>query len=313
MREATVWSVAVNGVMAGCRPQYMPILVAIAEILSDPAMNAQDFGSTTGYDPYIILSGPIARQLGFESGVALLRGGDEANSTVSRFQRLYLRNISGFVPGGSDKGCFGRMWTPVLVEDEVNSPWAPFRVSMGYGHNSNIVAINGVHSMTWHYEVPLTTAETMIDGIAYRLTVEPVMGVLVRPTARPMLVISPIIANKLAGKYTKERVQELLFEKARISLRDYERQINMQLMPGAKPRTVDAEVTAGNLPAVFSGTEPNRMVPMYMQASDLWILVMGDYLRNRMFATNPSGTARPTIREIKLPANWNELVPKLLD
>ena len=85
---ATVWKVAVNGVMAGCRPEYMPVLVAIAEAISVPRFGIENVGSTVGLTPLIILNGPIIKELGFNSGQGVLRPQAQANITVSRFLRL---------------------------------------------------------------------------------------------------------------------------------------------------------------------------------------------------------------------------------
>ena len=115
---ATVHNVAVNGVMAGCRPEYMPVLVAIAEVLADPAYGVEHSGDTTGGDALVVLSGPAVSALGFNCEEAALRDGYRANTSVGRFLRLLLRNVAGFLPGGADKSTFGHTWRVVLAEHE---------------------------------------------------------------------------------------------------------------------------------------------------------------------------------------------------
>ena len=115
---ATVHNVAVNGVMAGCLPEYMPVLVAIAEVLADPAYGVEHSGDTTGGDALIVLSGPAVSMLGFNCEEAALRDGYRANTSVGRFLRLCLRNVAGFLPGGADKSTFGHTWRVVLAEHE---------------------------------------------------------------------------------------------------------------------------------------------------------------------------------------------------
>ncbi|MGZ5127779.1 MAG: UGSC family (seleno)protein, partial [Burkholderiales bacterium] len=104
-REATVWNIAVTGVMAGCRPEYMPLLIAVVEAVTDPEFRVQDAGSTPGWEPLITVSGPIVNDLDFNSGASVMRVGRRANSTVGRFLRLILRNMAGFrfAPGAGDK------------------------------------------------------------------------------------------------------------------------------------------------------------------------------------------------------------------
>src|SRR5947208_252672 len=107
-RDATVASVAVNGVMAGCKPEHMPVLVAIVECLCDPAFRIEDAGSTPGWEPLVLVSGPLARKLDFNSGTGAMRVGRRANASVGRFARLYMRNIAGLriPPGVTDQAGF---------------------------------------------------------------------------------------------------------------------------------------------------------------------------------------------------------------
>jgi len=91
-RAATIWSVAVNGVMAGCRPEYMPILIAAIEAMCDPEYGVEHSGNTPGGDTLIILNGPIIKQLGFNYTQGAMRDGFLPNTAVGRFWRLYLRN-----------------------------------------------------------------------------------------------------------------------------------------------------------------------------------------------------------------------------
>jgi hypothetical protein len=105
-RRATVWNVAVNGVMAGCRPEYMPILVAVVEAMADPRYGVEHSGNTPGAETLIILNGPLIKELGFNYEQGALRDGIQANTTIGRFWRLYLRNVAGFLHHRTDKGTF---------------------------------------------------------------------------------------------------------------------------------------------------------------------------------------------------------------
>ncbi|MCC7487436.1 MAG: hypothetical protein IT529_20885, partial [Burkholderiales bacterium] len=106
-RAATLWSIAVNGVMAGCRPEYMPVLVALVEAMCDPAYGVEHSGNTPGADTLVIVNGPIIRQLGFNYEQGALRDGFLPNTSIGRFWRLALRNIAGFLPRKNDKATFG--------------------------------------------------------------------------------------------------------------------------------------------------------------------------------------------------------------
>ena len=117
-RAATIWSIAVNGVMAGCRPEYMPVLVALVEAMADPYYGVEHSGNTPGGETLIILNGPIIKELGFNYTQGVMRDGFLPNTSIGRFWRLYLRNVAGFLPHKNDKATFGNTWRVVVAENE---------------------------------------------------------------------------------------------------------------------------------------------------------------------------------------------------
>ena len=117
-RSATPWNVAVNGVMAGCRPEYMPVLMALAEAMADPEYGVEHSGNTPGAETLITINGPIIKQLGFNYEQGAMRDGFLPNSSIGRFWRLYLRNVAGFLLHQNDKGTYGNTWRVVLAENE---------------------------------------------------------------------------------------------------------------------------------------------------------------------------------------------------
>ena len=136
-REATVWNVAVNGVMAGCRAEYMPILLAVVEVICTPEYKVEDAGSTPGWESLIVLSGPIIQELGFNSGQGVMRVGRQPNTSIGRFLRMFIRNVAGFThgPEGADKGSIGQSFLVVLAEDEdtvAELGWQPYSVDRGF-------------------------------------------------------------------------------------------------------------------------------------------------------------------------------------
>ena len=117
-RAATVWSVAVNGVMAGCRPEYMPVVVALIEAMGDPNYGVEHSGNTPGGETLITINGPLAAQLRFNDKQGVLRDGFQPNTSVGRFWRLALRNLAGFLLHKNDKCTFGNTWRVVMAENE---------------------------------------------------------------------------------------------------------------------------------------------------------------------------------------------------
>jgi hypothetical protein len=148
-REATVWSIAVNAVMAGCRPEYMPTLVAVVECLADPGFRLCDAGSTPGWEPLVILSGPVVRDLNFNVGAGAARIGRRANSTVGRFTRLYMRNVGGLLtpPGSTDQAAFGYNFHVALAENEDvlhEIGWPTLREDEGFPDTVSTVSVQSV-------------------------------------------------------------------------------------------------------------------------------------------------------------------------
>jgi hypothetical protein len=315
-REATIWSIAVNGVLAGCRPEYMPVLVAIVEVLADPRYGVQESGSTSGWAPIIVLNGPIIGQLDFNNNTGVLRVGRQANTTVGRFLRLYLRNVPGFVPGILDMGQFGRPNYPVLAENEASSPWEPLSVTRGYKPGVNTVTIASVGTMSFALDYPGTTAETTLNMLANQLKPfflgADLLNLTFGPEFYPMLVLAPMLAVQMSdGGYSKEDVQEYLYENMKISARDFDYYNNIRKVT---PTTACDLVKAGKLPAQYClSADPNRMVPLFHSPNELQIIVAGTEGRNRAFAMwNLGRQGLTTSKEITLPANWDELLLELL-
>ena len=136
-REATIWNIAVNGVMAGCRPEYMPLLIATVEAITDPFFHLEDGGATPGWEPLIIVNGPIVKDLDFNSGSGVMSVGRQANTSIGRFLRLYMRNVAGqrIPPGDTDKARIGYTFNVAMAENEdaVNEiGWALFSADRGF-------------------------------------------------------------------------------------------------------------------------------------------------------------------------------------
>ncbi len=143
-RAVTVWATAVNGVMAGCRAEYMPVLVALAEAMCDPDYGVEHSGNTPGAETQIVLNGPIIKQLKFNYEQGALRDGFQANTSVGRFWRLALRNMAGFLPHKTDKGTFGNTFRVVLAENEdalAAIGWPSNAEDMGFKTGDNTVTI----------------------------------------------------------------------------------------------------------------------------------------------------------------------------
>ena len=134
-RAITVEKVAINAVMAGCRPEYLPVVLAAVEASCSRESNPHGpTGSTGGAGLLLIVNGPPGRKLGFNSGGNVLGQGTRANATVGRALRLVLMNCAGSIPGQADRSTLGHAgkYSWCIAEDESDTRWDPLHVTLGY-------------------------------------------------------------------------------------------------------------------------------------------------------------------------------------
>jgi len=311
-REATVWNVAVNGVMAGCRPEYMPVLVAIVEALADSNFGHEHLGHTPGTEILVTINGPIIKELGFNSGQGALRVGFQANTSIGRFVRLYLRNVAGFIPHKTDKATFGGTWRVVLAENEdaVNEAgWQPMSVDQGFRKGENVVTLNSCTSTDSVFNVGDSTAEAVLDKLAARLVDIQLhlfsLG-FVGQGVRPQILLSPCLAGIIArGGFSKARMKQYLHRKAVFPARRFEL---------LKPElgSFCENVRKGVLPEYYCrNSDPDRLVPLLLEPDDLLITVSGDPERDNCLICAQNGfIGYPTSKRIELPANWGTVAER---
>jgi hypothetical protein len=146
---ATYENIAVNAVLAGCRPEYMPVLVAQVRAGVRPEYNLNGISTTTGSSaPLTIVNGPIRETIGLNSGRGLLGPGWQANATIGRAFRLLMINVGGAAPGSVSKSVMGTpgRYTFCIAENEENSPWEPLHVTRGFAAESSTVTMMGIMS-----------------------------------------------------------------------------------------------------------------------------------------------------------------------
>jgi hypothetical protein len=309
-RAATIWSIAVNGVMAGCRPEYMPVLIALVEAMVDPYYGVEHSGNTPGGETLIVLNGPIIKQLGFNYTQGVMRDGFLANTSVGRFWRLYLRNVAGFLPHKNDKATFGNTWRVVVAENEdvvKELGWEPNSVDMGYAAGDDTVTISrftgGNHISSLSGSTPEEMMPYLADGVVRQyswqimFTVGQGMG-----TLRPLILLGPIIARTIAGwGWSKQDLKRYLYDHARLPAQQYERILRDWTM---KPTwNLEDEVRLGRVPKVFfESSDPNRMVPLVWDPDDYMIVVTGDPARNSAYVFAHNGVlGYPVAKKIDVP------------
>jgi hypothetical protein len=319
-RAVTIWAVAVNGVMAGCRPEYMPILIALAEAMSDPIYGVEHSGNTPGAETLIILNGPIIKDLGFNYQQGVLRDGFMPNTSVGRFWRLALRNMAGFLLHKTDKGSFGNTFRVVLAENEdslAKMGWPSNAADMGFATGDNTVTISRMTSGGVIVSVTGSKPEQMMpylaDGVAKETSWEIVftVGGLTFGTLRPVLILTPILAETIArAGWSKDDVKRYLFDHARHPA--WRVESITETWADFPIGSLKHQVNLGRLPRAFAESDdPNRLVPIAMTPDDFMVLVSGDPLRTNAYTFAHNGyLGFPTAKKIKLPDDWAERIAK---
>lgn len=323
-RETLVWHVAVNGVMAGCPPEFMPILIAYTKTLADPNYR-RTLSSTHAWTPYAWVNGPVARQLEIDSGQGLIS--ESKNAVLGRFINLAMLNLGGYYVKQDRMGTFGYLMPWVMAEDEeacLKIGWKPYHVQQGYNLNEN--TLTGGSALLWGNNLTPAThhPEKIMQLIAWDVVEKQQFATgSGNPFVHRTLMITEYVARDLARGYqTKEKLEEALIATARRPA--YQRAYaNYWANPGSafdpkkypferhfKKIIKDEKAELTELPPWFpkvQGMEKMHTVPV-MKKGMTSILIMGDPDRNKV-QSMPGGSF-VTIK-IGLPSNWDELMAEL--
>jgi len=142
--ECTVEKVAVNAVLAGCKPEYLPVVLTTVEAACTDEFNIHGLLATTYFSgPVVIVNGPVADAIGMNSGINALGQGNRANATIGRALQLVVRNVGGGRPGEIDRATLGNpgKYTFCFAEDEESSPWEPLHAERGLPADSSAVTL----------------------------------------------------------------------------------------------------------------------------------------------------------------------------
>lgn len=320
-RNTTAWHVAVNGVMAGCKPEYMPVLIALTEALGAPEFR-RTLASTHGWMPYCWLNGPVARQLGLACGQGEISG--EANVAIGRFMDLALMNLAGYYAGENRMGTFGYPMPWCMVEDEaacLRIGWQPYHVRQGFSVNDNALTV--ASALLWGNNMaPSTTdPQKIMELLAWDMSerCQFALGSGRQYTHRTVLITEPVARNLAEAYPTPEQLEAALVATARRPLKE-RTFASYYANPGSAPdrkhpirnyrghlaRTEEAEWTPA--PAWYDTPEKRMQTIPTVKKEMTAFLVTGDASRNKV-QTMPGG-GFVTV-EIRLPENWDRLMADL--
>ncbi|MDY4967131.1 MAG: hypothetical protein SO094_02025 [Prevotella sp.] len=318
-RSTTTWHVAVNACMAGCKPEYMPILIAMTKALGSGDFR-RTLGSTHAWVPYAWLNGPVARQLGMSSGQGEINS--QANMALSRFLTLALMNLAGYYVGQNRMGTFGYLQPWCLVEDEEachRVGWQTWHEQEGYNINDNTVTLTS--ALMWGNNMapstidPERVMQLMTWDISERCQFA--LGSGKQFTNRVVMMTEPV-ANLLKDGYpTIEQLENALVNNSRRPA--YERAFaNYYANAGGRKdggehsfqqylRYIISTESGDETPTpVWYDTKSETMTTVpTMQKGTTAFLVTGDSSRNKV-QTMPGGGFSAI--SIDLPSNWDSLM-----
>lgn len=215
--DCTIHAAAVNAVMAGCLPEYFPVIVAALEAMAEQAFNFHgSTASTGGSAPLLIVSGPVVDEIGMNAGVNLFGPGNRANATIGRAVRLILLNVFKMVPGISDKSTQGHpgKYSFCIAERADKNPWPALHEELGYPDGVSSVTVyagSGFLNIENHGgNTPEAILITVADAMANYGCIS---------LGQSVVVLSPEHAEIVAGTgWNKQQVQCYLFEHANRSI-----------------------------------------------------------------------------------------------
>ncbi|MBI4312015.1 MAG: hypothetical protein HY681_09555 [Chloroflexi bacterium] len=279
--DATVEKLAINAVMAGCLPKYLPVIVAACEAMADPSFNLYAVQATThSCAPLVVVNGPIRARLGLNSTAGAFGPGWRANATIGRATRLVLLNVGGGFPGIGDMSTQGApsKYSFCVAENEEENPWEPLHVERGFLPEQSAVTVFACeppHNINDHSGRSAADILTIVAGaIAVTGANNAYTG------GETLLALGPEHAATIAKDgFKKNDVREWLHRKAVVPLERY---------------------TQDTLLERFQRI-PDGPVPMVRSPEDLAIIVLGGPGKHSSWLPTFGGTTRSATRLIKEP------------
>ena len=250
----TAEKVAINAVMAGCRPEYMPVVVAAVEGIADPRWGYHGPATSTGgAGVLMIVNGPIGRALEFNSGDNLFGPGWRANATVGRAVRLVMRNVIGTLPGKLDRGTLGHpgKYSYVIAENETESPWTPLHVERGCRPEQSAVTVMAALAPHQFYNQLSSTAAGILTTLCDTMR-------------NPGMAGQPNYCVVLAGEHmrtiaadgwSKADIRAFVFENSKSSIAHFKR--------------------TGRAPGPVKPEDESTMRPIVMTPEDILVVAAG--------------------------------------
>jgi hypothetical protein len=284
--DATPLRLAANAVMAGCRPEYFPLFMLAIEAMCEEPFNLYGIQATTHLcAPLVIVNGPVASELGINSGHNAFGPGTQSNATIGRAIRLALVNIGGAIPGAGDMSTFGApsKFSYCVAENEKDSPWEPLHVERGFDAAATTVTVVGAecpHNVNDHESL---SAEGILTTIAGTMATTGNNDVFYE--AQPLVVMGPEHAKTVAQGFSKAEAKRFLQEHARIPMNRFSKE-NIERR------------FKGTLKARYGDSPLDTPIPIVQRAEDIIIAVVGGAGKHSAFIPT-FGATKSVTRALK--------------
>jgi hypothetical protein len=275
--EVTWRDIAINAVLAGCKPHDLPVVGAAVQAMAGPEFNLLGIATTTGSaTTCVIVNGSVVRELGMNCGTNAFGPGNRANATIGRAVRLTLQNAGGARPGETDMATLGQpgKYTFCFAENEMESPWAPLHVERGFERDASVVTVVGVSGTIEVVDSESNTAAQLSQTFAQSMLIAGNVGSAgLLGGGEPLIVMPPEHAHVFAANGgTKADAKAAIFERALLAID--------RLSPPLRAR------------AEAAGAAADGFLRVAKSADDVMIVVAGGVGRKGAYLPTWSGTTK---------------------
>jgi hypothetical protein len=262
LAPATVEKIAINAVMAGCKPDYLPVVIAAVEAICTDEFNMHGVLATTHFPtPVIIVNGPIRDRIGMNYRMNCLGQGNRANATIGRAVQLVVRNVGGGRPGEVDRAALGQpgKYTLCFAEFEERSNWPPLHVERGFAPGESTVTVFAGGAPTGFVDQLARGAREL--ATSYGLALAPVSHPKHYNYGEVVVVVPPEHVDTFAKDgWTKEQVRE---------------QIQRATLRPVRELVRDAECAEGIPEAAAQKLGLDTLLPKFADAKNIILVVAG--------------------------------------
>ena len=287
--RATWQAIAINAVMAGCRPQYLPVVAAAVDAMAEPEFNLIGISTTTGSaSTLVIVNGPVAQRIGMNAGGNALGPGNHANATIGRAVRLVLQNVGGARAGEIDMATLGQpaKLTFCMAENESASPWSPLQVDRGFDAADSVVTVVGNSGIVEVVDSSSTRPEALAQTFAQSMLIAGTLGGGgLLGGGEPLLVLPPEQAQLLAqGGCSKQAFKTLVWERAVLSLD--------RLSPAVREHLADRR-------RIENAVDADAPLRVAEQPEDIMIVVAGGVGIKAAYIPTWGGSTRAVSKKVR--------------